>query len=435
MPACEICGKSFKDLTKHKARKVPCKKAKVKTNDVQEFREASKKFNKSLSKEIRSQQGIYFTPKKVRDHLFKVLRDLGLPQTTRPEVILEPSFGSGEFILDAKQMYPDSQIVGVEKNDELFKSLVCEGATLHNADFLEWQGSADLIIGNPPYFVMDTSEMNSVEKKEFSKKYSDCMTGRPNIYIAFLYKCLEKHLTEDGILAFIIPTSIYNCSYYQPIRDYIEAKATILHVENLNKPGFYETGQEVALLVIQKKVTDSKFIFKAKNGSAYVSPFYEELRELTKETVSLTDLGLSAKTGNVVWNQVKDHLTDTPGTLLIYSSNLNDSMLRLGNLNGEEKKQYVTGLTKPKLSGPVILVERGYGNSFSFNTVLVTEKEFYAENHVNVIYAKTPGTETRAKLDRVIKSFRDPRTEQFVKWFSGNGMLSATDLETLIPIF
>ena len=279
--------------------------------------------------------------------------------------------------------------------------------------------------------------MNFVKlnKKEFIKKYSDCMTGRPNIYIAFLYKCLEKHLEDDGVLAFIIPTSIYNCSYYQPMRDYIEAKATILHLENLNKPGFYETGQEVALLVIQKKVADSKFIFKAKNRLAYVSPFYEELRELTKDTVSLTDLGLSAKTGNVVWNQVKDNLTDTPGTLLIYSSNLNDSMLRLGNLNGEEKKQYVTGLTKPKLNGPVILVERGYGNSFSFNTVLVTEKEFYAENHVNVIYAKTPGAETKAKLDRVIKSFRDPRTEQFVKWFSGNGMLSATDLETLIPIF
>lgn len=435
MLTCETCGKSFKDLTKHKGRKVPCKKAKAKVADTQEFRDSSKKFNKSLSKDLRSQQGIYFTPKKVRDYLFKVLADLDLPQTTKPDVILEPSFGSGEFLLDAREKYPDSQIIGVEKNDDLFKSLTCEGATLVHTDFLEWEGSADLIIGNPPYFVMDTSEMNSVEKKEFSKKYSDCMTGRPNIYIAFLYKCLEKHLTDEGVLAFIIPTSIYNCSYYQPMRDYIESKTTILHLENLNKPGFYETGQEVALLVLQKKKGDSRFIFKAKNGSAYVSPFYEELENLTKGTVSLVDLGLAAKTGNVVWNQVKSNLSDNPGTLLIYSSNLNDSMLRLGNLNGEEKKQYVTGLTKPKLTGPVILVERGYGNSFSFNTVLVTEKEFYAENHVNVIYAKTPGSETQAKLERVIKSFRDPRTEQFVKWFSGNGMLSATDLETLIPIF
>lgn len=432
MLVCETCGKTFKDLTKHKARKVPCKKPKVKKAvDVQEFRESSKNFNKTLTKTVRSDQGIYFTPKKVRDYLFKVLADLKVA----PKVILEPSFGSGEFLLDAKQIYPDSQLVGVEKNEDLFKSVVCEGAKLINADFLEWQGTADLILGNPPYFVMDTSEMSSTEKKNFSKKYSECMTGRPNIYIAFLYNCLEKHLTDDGVLAFILPTSIYNCSYYQPMRDYIEAKATILHLENLNKPGFYETGQETALLVLQKKVSDSRFIFKAKNGSAYVSPFYEELQNLTKGTVSLVDLGLAAKTGNVVWNQVKDNLTDTPGTLLIYSSNLNDSMLRLGNLNGEEKKQYVTGLTKPKLAGPVILVERGYGNSFSFNTVLVTEKEFYAENHVNVIYAKTPGPDTQAKLERVIKSFRDPRTEQFVKWFSGNGMLSATDLETLIPIF
>jgi adenine-specific DNA-methyltransferase len=433
MPVCETCEKSFKDLTKHKSKKIPCKKLKVKT--LEEFRDSSKSFNKSLTKEIRSQQGIYFTPKKVREYLFKVLADLGLSQTTKPKVILEPSFGSGEFLLDARERYPDSQLLGVEKNEELFKSLNCEGAKLTNADFLEWEGSADLIIGNPPYFVMDTTDMNSVEKKAFSKKYSDCMTGRPNIYIAFLYNCLEKHLEDDGVLAFILPTSIYNCSYYQPMRDYIEKNTTILHLENLNKPGFYETGQEVALLVLQKKKSNNNFIFKAKNGSAYVSPFYEELQELTKGTVSLVDLGLAAKTGNVVWNQVKDNLSNTPGTLLIYSSNINDSILTLNNLNGEEKKQYVTGLTKPKLSGPVILVERGYGNSFSFNTVLVTEKEFYAENHVNVIYAKTPGLETEEKLKRVIKSFHDPRTEQFVKWFSGNGMLCATDLETLIPIF
>jgi hypothetical protein len=60
-------------------------------------------------------------------------------------------------------------------------------------------------------------------------------------------------------------------------------------------------------------------------------------------------------------------------------------------------------------------------------------KNFYAENHVNVIYPKTPGA-ARA-LQRVVKSFRDERSQTFIKYFIGNGSISATDLETLMPIF
>jgi adenine-specific DNA-methyltransferase len=47
------------------------------------------------------------------------------------------------------------------------------------------------------------------------------MTGRGNIFVQFIYKCLTEHLKENGILAFVLPTSFYNCSYYSPCRNYI----------------------------------------------------------------------------------------------------------------------------------------------------------------------------------------------------------------------
>lgn len=162
-----------------------------------------------------------------------------------------------------------------------------------------------------------------------------------------------------------------------------------------------------------------------------MSPYYKELYTLTRDTQTLADLGLGVKTGNVVWNQVKPHLSEE-GTLLVYSSNINHSVLTLGNLGGI-KKQYVQGLTKPTLDGPVILVERGYGNNYRFNSVLVDLKGFYAENHINVIYPKTP--EATIHLDRVMNSFRDERSQLFIQWFIGNGSMSATELETLLPIF
>lgn len=447
-PICEQCGKEFSKkagLETHKKRKNPCKapirlieanvhealvKAGVSHLEVptDEFRESSKKFNTSLSKEERQEQGIFFTPKKVRDLLFGKLAELGV----KPKTILEPSFGSGEFLLDARRIYPDAKILGVEKNEALFKSIQCPNVQLDCCDFLDWKGKADLIIGNPPYFVIETGKFSAKEKREFATKNAVAMTGRPNIYILFLYKCLEEHLEKYGYLAFIIPTSLYNCSYYQPIRNYIQKNTTICHVESLDKPGFYETGQNTMLLILQKKKTNDNYIFKAKNGNIYISPYYKELYELTLNTKTLGDLGLAAKTGNIVWNQIKENLSDK-GTLLIYSSNITNSELNLNNLLGNEKKQYVKNIDKPTISGPVILVERGYGNSYKFNAILVDLKDFYAENHINVIYPKT--ADGVKNLSRVLESFRDERSLKFVRWFLGNGSISATELETIIPIF
>jgi adenine-specific DNA-methyltransferase len=429
---CSTCGKEFANkssLSKHAQRKNPCKapsiliqtvleKAGIPSEPLTEFREASTKFNKSMTKEDRLDQGIFFTPKKARDILFKQLAELNIT----PSVILEPSFGTGEFLLDAKRLYPSATLLGVEKNEDLFKSLTCPGASLTCCDFLEWKGKADLIIGNPPYFVVKNTTKNS-----------SCMTGRPNIYVLFLHKCLTEHLSPKGFLAFIIPTSLYNCSYYQPMRDYIQKHTTIHYLETLNKPGFYETGQETMLIILQNTKLHDNYIYKP-SDNIYISPFYKELQTISENSVTLRSLGLASKTGNIVWNQIKDSLSENPDhTLLIYASNISDCKLTINNLKGGQKKQYVKDSKKPTLDGPVILIERGYGNSFSFNSVLVHNKKFYAENHVNVIYPTTP--DSAKNLERVLKSFQDSRTLDFARKFCGNGTISSTDLETIIPIF
>ena len=70
---CDVCGKEFANnigLQKHKQRKNPCKAPVKLIETPSEFREASKQFNTSLTKIVRQEQGIFFTPKKARDILF-----------------------------------------------------------------------------------------------------------------------------------------------------------------------------------------------------------------------------------------------------------------------------------------------------------------------------------------------------------------------------
>jgi adenine-specific DNA-methyltransferase len=381
--------------------------------NMEEFRESSKLFNETLSKEIRQENGIFFTPKTARDKLFEILNK----NKIKPKTILEPSFGSGEFLDDLYKNYPKAEIHGVELNKQLYENYPNK-KNLVNDNFLDYESKpVDLIVGNPPYF--------NVKDKNL-----ECMTGHGNIYILFLYKCLTKHLKKNGVLAFVLPTSLYNSSYYEPCRKYIADNTTILAVEDL-KVKYYETSQKTMILVIQNKPSKEKpFIFE-RSGNTYISPYYKELVELVDKTKTLEELGYKIKTGEVVWNQNKDLLSDK-GDLIIYTTNIVDNKLVLNNL-GTNKKQYIKDFKKPITKGPAILVSRGYGNSYRFSFVKVGDIEFYGENHINVIYPTSD--EAKKYIDNIETSFKNEKTEKFIKYFVGNGALSKTELETVLPIF
>ena len=319
---------------------------------------------------------------KARILLFETLDKLKVDPTN----VLEPCFGSGEFLSDLKEKYKNIKITGVEYNKKLYDSYKDSNMNLIHQDFLNYnENKFDLILGNPPYFVI-------------KEKNKECMIGRPNIYIAFLYKCLTLHLIENGYLAFILPTSLFNCSYYEPMRVYIYKHCKIHYIQLLDV-SYVDTHQDTMLIILQKKKDiTQKYIFK-RNNNIYISPYYKELKTLVKETKTIDELNLYVKTGDVVWNQAKKDCikkkigdlvdSEKDGTLLIYNTNIVNCNLVLNNISSKEKKQYVKNIKKKPIEGKAILVNRGYGNVYHFNYVYVDLKAFYAENHVNMFLPKT----------------------------------------------
>jgi adenine-specific DNA-methyltransferase len=395
-----------------------------------QYTKLSEKINKTIIKKIKKEQGIFFSPKDARNKIFDYLEKIDFT----PETILEPSFGSGEFIIDLQQRFNDSYIFGVEKNKFIFEDVVnnldlSENTMLINGDFLEYSDEQkyDLIIGNPPYFV--TKEKNK-----------NCMTGRGNIFVLFLYKCLTEHLNDNGILAFILPTSFYNCSYYEPCRKYIYNNTTILDIEEIDVD-FFDTKQNTMIMIIQKtKSRNNNFIFKI-NDNIYITPHFKRLKELTENSTTIEKLNFKVKTGTVTWNEHKNKLTnnENDGTLLIYSSNIIDNTLVIDNLLGNEKKQYIKQINKIKEKGPMLLIYRGNGNNFKFKYLYIQEDiEFYAENHINVIYSNNKNDTDEHKTEifnLIINSFENEKTKEFLKLYIGNGSLSKTEIETVLPIF
>ena len=200
-----------------------------------DFLPSSLVLQKKLGMKKRAKQGIFFTPKTLRDILFSHIENF------EPTTILEPSCGSGEFLVDCRNKYPDASLVGVELEPQLViaaQSIVPD-AIVYNENFLTWDMNRkfDFIIGNPPF----------VQTKSV---FSGASIGRSNLYIEFLFKCLTYHLNDDGILAMIIPSTIMNGCFSKPTRDLILSKH-ILFFDTIRNHTFKDTSAGVSILVMK----------------------------------------------------------------------------------------------------------------------------------------------------------------------------------------
>ena len=410
----------------------------------------SKELTAALSKTDKKDNGIYFTPPSCVHHNIELLLPY-LPKKAATNAkfrILEPSFGSGEYITALRARFPVSNIMGVEKNKTIFDAVVQKyfpntmptpGITLLNADFLAYESGApyNLIIGNPPYFVM--------KKEEVDAAYQQYYDGRPNIFILFIIKCLRM-LADGGIMSFVLPKSFLNCLYYDKTRKHINDKFEILNIVECSDDKYIETAQETVIIIIRKvssttAALNTPFvmrgaytIFNTKENIAIFKRLYENSK-------TLADLRFKVSVGKVVWNQCKDILTDDESkTLLIYSSNITNNRLEIKTYKNGEKKNYID---KPGVRTPMIVLNRGYGTGeYKFSYCLIEgggngNRDYLIENHLICIECvdKIDNADAIARYRKVMKSFTDERTAEFIKVYFGNSAINTTELGNILPIY
>ncbi len=166
-----------------------------------DFSDISIKITKKIEKNTKKNNGIYFTPfsiiKKNIDIINKYIN------YDECKNILEPSCGSCQFldILTNIEELKHSNIFGIEIIKDIYNDIIKLkfnniNTLLLNIDYLLYTTNIkfDLIIGNPPYYV--------IKKEKVNKEYLSYFEGRPNIFILFIIKSLEL-LNVNGILSFI----------------------------------------------------------------------------------------------------------------------------------------------------------------------------------------------------------------------------------------
>jgi len=410
---------------------------KIANNRTMDYSTLSKELTSKLSKDEKKDNGIYFTPPSCIYNNLQLLQ----PYISNITSVLEPSCGSGEYIRALYSLYPNLNITGIEYNKTIYDSIVGhfsgENITIRNDDYLQYKSATkyDLIIGNPPYYVM--------KKDAVSKEYHKYFDGRPNIFILFIVKSLQL-LNENGILSFILPKNFLNCLYYDKTRAFIRDNFQILHIVDCKDDKYIETQQETIILIVKKcalnlPIENLAFVLSISDHTIFTN---EQIRikELYNGAKTLSELGFKVSVGTVVWNQCKTILTDdNTQTRLIYSSDIQNNALAMKQYNNDQKKNYIK---KTGNSRPLIVINRGYGvGEYKFNYCLLdTDKDYLIENHLICIeYMSLEEELSRKELidkyNKIINSLKDKRTQEFIDVYFGNNAINTTELNSVLPIY
>ena len=434
-----------------------------------EYSSISKELTNKLTKLIKKTNGIFFTPPSCVNTNLKILEKY-LPLTNSMDLsnksirtCLEPSCGSCEYITAINKLYPNLNITGIEYNETIYQSIShmnTDKINIYNMDFLKYKTDKkyDLIIGNPPYYVM--------KKQNVDKDYHKYFEGRPNIFILFIVKCLHL-LNDDGILSFVLPKNFINCLYYNNTRKYIYENYIILDIINCSNDKYLETQQDTIILIIKKPVIkistnqNQQFIINKLNSKSEehksvefvngisskdyvifaIKNNIDDINKLYENSKSLWDLGFKVSVGNIVWNQCKKILTDdNTKTRLIYSSDIINNLISMKKYNNNEKKNFID---KIGINKPMIVVNRGYGvGEYKFNFCLlnpdiIPQKSFLIENHLICIEYRDILSDDvlLMKFNEILLSFTNDKTKKFIELYFGNNAINTTELNYILPIY
>lgn len=401
----------------------------MKKNYIEEYTKESIDYLKNTDIKKRKKLGQYFTPKSIRELLLSKL-----PKKDNAD-ILDPACGSGEFLLSCKKYFKNPILYGFDIDKKLINiaSKLVKNAIIKNFDFLNIdinKKKYDYIIGNPPYFELKLNE-------EIKKKYFDIIKGRVNIFSLFIKTGLDL-LKDGGYLAYVVPPSMNNGAYFSKLREYIIKNSSLEYLHIIDGADNFHLANQKVMLIILKKTNSkksSKYIFK-KNGITIFTEDKKFLNKAYKNTVSLKDIGYTVKTGNIIWNEHKEKLTNDKNnsTLLIWASNINNGKIIIGYTKG--KPQYIKNISNDLIiKSRVVVVNRITGSSKDINikAAIVNEKEFVCENHVNVIYM-SKNASCNYSLEDIFKALQDKTNIKVMRLISGNTQISKTELERLLPI-
>lgn len=369
-------------------------------------------------KNKQQQYGQFFTEYNLIDDIIKIFNEKNIEIKGK---CLEPSFGDGAFIDKFKQF--DLEIDAYEIDSTIFRNKYNdENITLYNNDFI-YTGidkKYDFIIGNPPYIELAYSFYNKETQNDLLLKYKESSDGRMNLTHIFIYKCIDL-LNDNGILAFLLPSSILTSPYYNKIRQKIHKNCDVISV--INDVKFKNVAIKVSLLIIKKtnNITNNHILEYGDN--IYLC---ENCKDFPTNIITLKDEGFKVNIGEIVWNKHKNILSDIKSDnykTLIYSTFIKNDNLEIKKIKNNEKKTYIKWNNIKHNN--CLVMPRTISSKIKFFLV-EDNKDFIFENHVLVVTNNDIN-----KLRKFYNKLKSGDYDKYINLYFNSSNLSAEELLNL----
>jgi methylase of polypeptide subunit release factors len=233
--------------------------------EINNYSDKSKEYEKSLSSEYKKQNGIFYTDLFLSN---KMMDELKLEQTDIR--IIDPTCGTGSFIISAlnkgfKNVYgldidrgaikvcksycPDAKI-------KVFDSLSKNAMDLLNN--LKLKEKFDVIIGNPPYASLKKDALIATEDYLFLRTVK---TSGDNLFIAALLRAKEL-IRDGGVISYIIPKNFLHVNSYSLLRREILRDFTIKSIVDIGSYFRNVRGEQIILTIQKQKKRDNETAIK-----------------------------------------------------------------------------------------------------------------------------------------------------------------------------
>lgn len=278
--------------------------------------------------------GAYYTPEFLADFIVKRV----LSTKIKIHKILEPSAGDGIFIksfIKNIKLNPEniSSFDIIEKNTKELKKIIsyikCANVNInfnyYSGDFLtlykDLKNKYEVIFGNPPYIKKEL--LYKYQIRECNKIYRNvCINHNiKNIWPAFLLACTDL-LSENGILAFVLPTEFLQVKFTNIIREFLTKKFEKIEIVTFKQLLFSAKGQDTILFLGYKK-SNEKGIFYSNiedlNEISEKGIIFKNKKIITNNTVKWTHHYLEADELELIFklksdlNSISDFITSKPG--------------------------------------------------------------------------------------------------------------------------
>lgn len=221
-----------------------------------DFSEARKRLDKYLDENIsnsvdrnlafismaHSSSSAYYTNTLLVDTIYKGLEQMGVNDNGVEKRVLEPSCGSGNFIIGSKNNSFSFTGIEIEKHTYDIAKHLNPNADIRNGGFETFRAkdSFDLVVGNPPYiadfYVNDTNSLGN------------------NLKIAnyFPIKSMEN-LRDGGIMAFVMPSAFLDHNGDKHLERLVEAGGKFLGAVRLPNNAFKGAEVNTDIVFFQKQ--------------------------------------------------------------------------------------------------------------------------------------------------------------------------------------